>query len=550
MKQITPSLISEIFKGATNQRLKFEKRWYLVDSFFEGKHFVDFLSTTGSLVSKKFPTGINVSPIPRLKKQIETIINLVFSKDPRWMVYPTTIDNQKEIDKAQKISDVFKVLWNVLEAKEHFKEATSYALKHNVGYVEVGIDGEGKLFFDHYDTYNIYHDPTIETLEEATYLIKVVSKTIDELQNSSIYDKEEVAKLQPTNKYSEAQYENIRETEKFQNPATIKDTRIEKVLVKEFWIKSGNTWSLTTECQGHILRDTQTVPYSLPFVEIKLSEGQMYQTSIFEDLIPLNKKIDVFIAYIEKYIKGAPMGTLLVPESSKLKRIINKDGEMIQYEGVTPPQWLTQPPLNPVVISFIEILKQLMDERAVSVMAFGTLPPGVKAWRALESLKNIEFANLQTSIDNLNHSIQRITYKLLEIIENGVTDPMPIVYEKKGQLQQFNLVSQSAYDANASLQTDKRTIPMSSRYRIKVETEAGAAFTEQGRQETAIQLSQMGKIDDKTLLDMLHFSNVGDIIEKSQKQKEEDARNGMLNQEAQNQRSQAQAPNTNLNPQQ
>ena len=535
VKQITPQLINSIFSGASNQRLKFEKRWYLVDNFYEGRHFVNALSSTGGLVKKQFPKGINVSPIPRVKKQMETMLNLLFTNNPRWAVYPFEIDASKDEKYFESIAKAFQILWEVLQLKSHFRTAASYALKHSVGYLEVGMDDKGRLFVDHYDTYSIYHEPNIESLDETHYLIKVVPKTLDELEHSSIYDQKVVAQLNPDYKYSISEYKHMREQEKFSSQKEIKDKRLEKVLVKEFWLKDGDKWTITTECQGKLLRAPQVVDYSLPFVDVKLGEGEIYQTSIFEDLIPLNKKIDVVVAYLEKYVKTAPQGVLLTPEGSSVERVLNREGEMITYKGVTPPQWLSANPLNPAVMSYEELLRSFMDERAVSVMAFGKVPPGIRAWRALEALKNIEYANIQTAIENINKAIEKLGYKLLEIISAGAVEPIPLVYENKGKLRQIKVVNETAYNRNANYQQDDSIIPIASKYRLKVETEQGTAYTEEGRKETAMELAQAHLIDQKTLLDTLHFSNVGDIIEATQKEQEEQAKLGLLNQMAQQQ---------------
>jgi len=530
IQKISPQLVNEVFEEASNQRLKFEKRWYLVDNFYEGKHFVNSLSSTGELVKQRFPKGVDVAPIPRLKKQMETMLNLLFTNNPRWVVYPFELTEDKDKKYYEKVARAFQILWTVLQLKSHLRSAAFYALKHNVGYLEVGMDDKQRLFVDHYDTYNIYHEPNIESLDETHYLIKVVSKTINELENSEIYDQDVVKELSPEYKYSISEYKHIREQEKFGQEKGIGDKRLQKVLIKEFWLKDGDKWILTTECQGKLLREPQVIDYSLPFVDIKLGEGEIYQTSIFEDLIPLNKKIDVAVAYLEKYIKTSPQGVLLVPEGTSVERILNKSGEIITYKGVTPPQYLQPNPLNPAVMGYEELLRSFMDERAISVMAFGKLPPGVKAWRALEALKNIEFANLQTAIENLNKGIERLGYKLLEIISHGATEPIPLVYEEKGELKQMKLINEQAYQTNANYQKDEDIVPIVSKYRLKVEVEQGTAYTEEGKRETALELARLGKIDDKTLLEMLHFSNVGDIVEAAEKQKEREAQLGILNQ--------------------
>ena len=527
---ITAKLVSEIFNNASQSRLNFEKRWYLVDNFYENKHFLKSLRTTGQLVKQPTPKGIHLIPIPRAKKQMDTLINLMFTNDPRWQVYPIDypVKDEKAIMNLQK---ALRVFWEVTNAKQQFKQAAYYAGKHNVGYVEVGMDENNNLFIDSYDSYNIYHEPNISSLDETHYLIKIVTKTLDEVRHSKLYKPEEVAKLKADYKYSTAEYKHMREVEKFGNPKEATDPRLKKVLLKEVWLKSGGKWWITTECQGHLLRDPVPVDYDLPFVAISLNKGELYQTSIVEDLIPLNKQIDIFMAYLERFIKTTAVGRLLEPAGSKVERVLDRNGERIRYQGSKAPQWLQSPNLNPAVMEYLNMMSSFMDERAVSVMAFGKVPTGIRAWRALESLKNIEFANLQTAIENLELAISKTAIKLIGIIEAGAMTPIPLTYQKDNSFRTLSLVSERAYGLKSEYQKDGSIIPVASKYRVKVEIEEGQNYTEEGKRELLLSMFKVGLVDKKEVLNLMKFSNVGDIIARVEKeQNEEIARQAVLQQ--------------------
>lgn len=519
MEKIDAKLINDIFDKTSEQRTKFEYRWYLTDNFYENNHFLKALRTTGTLEKVKFPKGISVEPIPRAKKQIDTMLNLLFLNDPKWQVYPYELD-EKSADNAMRLQKFFEILWNALQIKEQFRKVAFNAMKHNVGYLEVGMDEAGRLFLDRYSAYQIYHEPNIEDLDETHFLIKVVPKTINELENSKIYDQDVVKDLTPDYKYSSSEYKHIRESEKFGSQSEIKDKRLQKVLLKEVWLKDGDQWYLTTECQGKILRQPTKIDYSLTFVAVTINEGQIYQTSLLEDLIPMNKKIDIIVAYLEQFFKVCTVGRLLEPAGAKVERILDQHGERIRYQGPQPPVWLESPQLSPVVINLLQLLINFMDEKGASVMSFGKVPTGVKAWRALESLKQIEVSNLQTAIDHLTGAMEKLGYKILEIIETGAVNPIPFVYQDKNEFKQISAVSQNAYEVNYEYQSQESILPVSSKYRIKVEIEQGIAYTEEGKRQTVIELAKSGLIDKQTALESLKFSNVGEIVERSKQEAE------------------------------
>jgi hypothetical protein len=216
--------VNQLFEVSSKKRQNFEFRWYLADKFYENEHFPKRLNyTTGVLERVQFPKGFQPRPIPRAKKIIDSLANLVLFEDPRWVIYPAhlTEEERQDPEKLKKIYEnvknierFFQDAWHYLRIKDIARQLVYLAAKYNVGYVEVGINEEGALFLDVYEPFDIYHAPDLKDLNEASYLIKVVRKTIKSLKDAKnfegepLYDQEVLKEIKPEYKYSASEYKH------------------------------------------------------------------------------------------------------------------------------------------------------------------------------------------------------------------------------------------------------------------------------------------------------------------------------------------------------
>jgi hypothetical protein len=516
--------VNQLFEISAKKRTNYEFRWYLADKFYENEHFPKRLNyTTGVLERVQFPKGFQPRPIPRAKKIIDSLANLVLFEDPRWVIYPAHLTEEERNDpqKLQKIYEnvksierFFQDAWHYLRIKDVARQLVYMAAKYNVGYVEVGISEEGALFLDVYEPFDIYHAPDLKDLSEASYLIKVVRKTIKSLKDATdydgnpLYDPESLTAIKPDYKYSASEYKHLRFVEKFSQFPELKDEDVAQVLIKECWLKETDGWRIITECQGKILRDV-TVDYKkLPFVAYKFNEGPIYQTSVFEDLMPLNKALDILVALGEAYTRTMTIGKYLKYKGDKVERMLDEHGEFIEYEGPRPPEPLPIQGLPASYFNLVGLVMSLMEERGAAIISFGKVPKGVKAWRAIESLKSSEITNLNTPIKLFEKTLEEIAERILDIGYRSFLEPYTIWKVEQGQPKPYEVVSEQVAGKYP------KAVPISTNYRVKVEIESGVAFTEEGKRQTLIQLAQLGVIPPETLLEGFQFGNVQDIVDK------------------------------------
>lgn len=542
-------LLDDIFQSLNQSRRQYEMRWYLIDNFWENNHFVKSLNQLGQLEPLKFPKGIQIRPIPRAKKQIKAAVNILLANDPKWVIYPDIDPDelasqandpqlaQKYTDHVKRISQWLDDLWHFLYLKDAIAEGVQNAEKHNVCYWEIGADAEGNVFIDTYEAYDIWHDAGLKNVKEADVLIKAVNRTLDYVRkvkggefeerttlagektfervpgstSGFLYDPSKTKELKPEQRQALSDWKDVKLREKSRGMSkAIEDPKIAKVFLKEVWMRnSEGTFDLITECQGKKLRFVQTDLTEVPFVSYSPNRGTLLQSSEMEDLIPMNKAIDILTAMVEGYTRTMTIGRYLIPKGAKVTRMLNEHGEMVEYEGQVAPQAMNPAPLPGTVFSTIQLYTGFMDEVGASFTAFGKAPKGVKAYKAIESMRSQEFSNRKDSIDMLSTAIEQIAEKILDLGDRYFMNPVTIKHLTDGQPDYFKLVSANSTWA---MNPDNHVIPVSAKMMVKCEIEQGMSYTEEGKRDTYMQLAEGGFLPREEVLKAFKFSNVKDIV--------------------------------------
>lgn len=539
-KSLTGGDVESLFSSLNQARRKYEMRWYLIDNFWENNHFVKSLNQLGQLEPLKFPKGIQIRPVPRAKKQLKAMVNNILKNDPKWVVYPRVERGElpeQYKDHVKRVGQWFEDLWSFLYVKDQVREMVTNALKFNVGYIEIGGDGQGNIFIDSYEPYDIWHDAGLKSLKEADVLIKGVTRSLAyvksalDFSGNKLYDETKTKELKGEARMALSDWKDVKLREQSKGIVkNIDDDRVAKVFLREMWIRNEDRdgkFDLITECQGKKLRLTETDFTEVPFVGYSPNAGMLYSTSMFEDLIPLNKGIDILTALVEGYTRTTAIGRYLKQKLSKVSRILNEHGEIIEYEGQTPPSQMQISPLPNSVFNVINLLIQFMNETGASITAFGSAPKGVKAYKAIESMKQAEFSNMQDSVDLLTKSLEEMAEKIIDLGSKYFDKPVPIYHLRDGEPDYFNLVSNQAESYAANTQ-DKNLVPLSDKYMVKCQIESGLSYTEEGKRDTYIQLADKGYLPKEEVLKVFGFSNVAEIMDRLDKEAQQKAQLGAM----------------------
>jgi hypothetical protein len=246
------------------------------------------------------------------------------------------------------------------------------------------------------------------------------------------------------------------------------------------------------------------------------------QTSFFEDIMPINKAYDIIISKLEQKAKKLDTGRIIMQKGEDAKVLTTNDGEIIRWKKFRP-EVMQEASVPNAFMEYVARLENDLKEQGVSVAAMTNLPAGVKAWRAIETLKESDYASIGTQMDNLNECMVDITEKLIEMeaADKTVAERVQIPMEK-GEADSFQVIGQAGADIYSEL-TNNQPIPedtvvISDDMILKVEIETDLAYTEQAKKDNIMEMVGAGIVPIEVAIDLLNVGNTKEIMDKLKEQ--------------------------------
>ena len=559
--------VDVMLKMAEAERRRFSRKWYDNNFFDDGFHFRYISPTTGRIVDQTDRASLN-SPkraIPKASRQIRGIANLVMSQDYVPLIKPERVykhnflDTQLYLqaqkrakDRAKKIGGWLEQEWESQELRQKLIQSCVLTLKHGISYLQVWPDAvEEKIRTNVYDAFDIYLESNHDEIYDSSFIGKAIPKSIRELKANENFDREELEKISPDNKYASDEIKEAYLSSRFGKSNQPSDA-MATLILKEWFIKEtlckenaamirkqengsdilgkkgeGDTVIRQVFTAGGVcLKDSYVDLPDYPFVDLRWEPGPIYQTAPMERFISANKSLDTVMARLETFIHTMNVGVWLKRKGEDFK-ISNVGGGLVAEYSQTPPQQmpLSSPP--PAMFSFIELLNSFIEEQGVTTSALGKLPTGVKAWHAIEALKQSEFANLFIPLEQIKWTIRGISEKMLDIASNFVSPQS--VYDSQGE-DYFDIVGQRGVETKKRKlkeQFDDEIVPIKSDYEVSIDIQSGLGFTDEGKKgrmmeimDYMIQASQAGLIDPmvlregmKKMLEVYQFGPTEEMME-------------------------------------
>jgi len=527
----TAHLIDQTAQMISSQRKAFERRWYDNNFFDDGFHYRYVSRTTGRIIdlSQSGDTFIPHRAIPKASRQIRGIANLLVANDLKPVIYPdkispTTYQDPAQYEQAmQNATNTAKQVgywvedeWKILHMKEKLIQMIIGAAKHSISFMEIWPDSvSGKIKSGVYDAFDIMLRGDFKSLEELPIIIKSVPQLVSEIKANKDFDPEQVAKLNPDNKYASSEIKDAYMMARF--GMTRPSDRSATIILKEGFIKefiNGNNAQKVKadigpeafskkkkgdkiirqmfEAAGVWVRDKYINLPDYPFVDFRFEPGSLYQVPLIERFMPANKSLDSVMSRLERHI-----GTMVVGAWSRRKgetfKINNISGGLELEWEVAPP---TQIPIMPIpnhVFNYIQLLENFIEEQGASASSLAQLPSGVKSGVAIENLKASEYANLKIATDQLKDTVRRTAEKMMDIAAENYITPVPVYYTEEGIPKYFDVIGQKGYDkykeiADKTQGSMPNAVLIKDDYRVNVEVESGLGYTEEGKRATMLQI--------------------------------------------------------------
>ena len=383
-------------------------------------------------------------------------------------------------------------------------------------------------------------------------VIKGIPKLISEIKANELFDETQRMQITADNKLASSEIKEAYLRSRFGSERATEATQT--ILLKEAFIKEylnkNNSGRIKNQEKASetLLRKKEGDPVirhafvagnfwlfdeyldidKYPFVDFRMEPGPIYQVPLIERFIPLNKSLDMLVSRIERYTHTMVVGSWSIKAGEPDKPNNSAGGQIFKY-NTTPPVQNPIASIPPFVFNFINILNSFVEEQGVSTSALNRIPAGVKAARAIESLKESEYANLSIAQRRFKNAVKRIAERFLDIADNYFTQPQETMFMEKGEPTYFDIIGKRAYDERQKLgiPAQEDIIPISKEYHVEIDVEQGMGYTRQGRQETAMELAnffgplvQAGVVPPEAfqkfiekLLETFEFGGASEMIE-------------------------------------
>lgn len=538
--------VTELFEATSRVRLKHELEWYANQLFVDGDHWVRFDKQAGKVTSDASDT--------KDRKKIRRSINLIRSQLRGLKNMVQKIPLTVEVVPQPKSGDPDEKKRAVEEAKQ--KNAAWRAIEYDLklrhiipgmvedgfikygGYIAILPTADGYICAEHYDSFDVYVDPTAPSFQTARFLFLTPRQPLSDVKANKAYDN--TGELKGEAKLAASQFKASYEQSKLGGTRAVMEGDLATTIPHQLFIKlpltiaddgqGGQTlqatpdgahriWILTV-CEGQLLKveETNFKRFTIaPYYPEKIG-NRVYNRAWIHHLKDLNKSVDTMYSSAEEYfIKNR--SKILVPTDSKLKEVTNVQAEVLEYEARNADGIKEYSPagLPPSLFSLMDVGKAFIGQiGGLNEASVGLVPTGVKSGKGIEALKASDAeTNVAEPIANLGLTYEEIAEIAFEVIAEYTTTPKTITFpDEDGGVERVTFVGEVGLQ-----QKDGTTTPPTpgtvviTPSRVKVATVPAISYTEEGKKETLKELYELKAIPTRTLLEGYRFQGIDDILD-------------------------------------
>jgi hypothetical protein len=414
-----------------------------------------------------------------------------------------------------------------------------YALKFPVAFWEFYPADDGySIGCNTYDAFDILFKPDVESIYDSPVLFKDFEKTPEEIKANPDYEITEELFISPETYASELK--SLRYSEKFgyksgsgkKSTVTLKEAWIQE-WYKEVTVKDVDTGMVDPMSgqpvmeqvkEEHRKKRIRVVTYvagmkdplrnvvtpfdNFPFVQYSPKSGPLYQPSLLEKVISANKSLDLIVSGIEQFMHTMNKGRWLKHRNAYMSKVYNETGQVIEWD-VEKPELVPQQSIPSFFFTHLANLEKWIEEQTVNSATLGRNPKGVRAYKAIESLKSSDMSNQAVAITRLETALERSAEIILEIADKYFDKPQTVHRMNKEVPDYFQVMGERYMDENT-----QGVVPLSSKTKVNVSVESGLSYTEEGKRQTLLELFYAGLLNKETVLEGFKFGNVGEILKK------------------------------------
>ncbi len=224
-------------------------------------------------------------------------------------------------------------------------------------------------------------------------------------------------------------------------------------------------------------------PWPYPFKQLPLVKfpglripGQLWDTSVVEQAIPLQKELNRTLSQMIEYKNLTLKPQMLAPVGSLRQRITDEPGAIFEYNPVAGkvPESIPIPSLPPYVFEHLQDLgNRIKDVFGLNEIVEGSVPPNVEAGVAIDLLQEAATDRLAPQIMLMEKALERCGNLMLQLAQEYYQEPRTMIIMGSGSKPKVEKFEDADMIAGVS---------------VKVEAGSGLPRTRAGRQARVMQL--------------------------------------------------------------
>lgn len=518
----TASKLSAKFDQIKAGRSKLDQQWRLNLAFYGGKQY-SFIDRLGRVQTLSTNDGDKPRHLVRLvSNQIMTGSQSLLSKytktKPVISATPGSASDH-DLKAAQMAEDLMEYWWHDLHLEDALEEAILWGIIAGQGYWKItwdehagkamrfllGPDGKpivddamatsfrsqletmgiepqeqvvylGDIKVEVLSPFNVYLDPSAKTFKDAKYAICVHFLDPDEIR--ARWNKDLTPDAVALDSDAALPFNDV--------GSTLNKTV--KAIYTGYFLPSAampnGRYVVWTTSPNEILQDERW-PYpsnELPLIKFPgvRVPGRIYDSSVVEHAIPLQKELNKTISQIVEYKNLTIKPRVWAPTGSLRQRITNEAGAVYEFTPIAglKPEIERLPTMPPYVFEHLKSIGEgLKDMFNLTAVTEGQVPPNVEAGVAIDLLQEMSTDRLAPTIKMIESALQRGGQQMLVLAQKYYIEPRLLKIRGSGGSVQVRRFTQADIQGGVS---------------VHVEAGSGLPRTRAGRQARIQSYVEMG----------------------------------------------------------
>lgn len=502
------------FHRCQNERTRQERQWYLNLAFFYGQQHVQFRQAEHGgpfdLYTPKAPYYRVRITVNQVRRIIRKEISRLTAQKPNAFVIPASTEDQ-DVFAAQAGEQIWNSLWRRLRFNKTLREAVFWQTVCGNGFIKSYWDPTkkdkdsnlpGDVEIVNVSPLHLFvPDLMVTDIEDQPYIIHAQVRNNTWVRNNF--------GIEPNNRRLDEVDSGLLSVMGLSGM----DTKKDKITVLEIWVKPNYLPELPnggmfTIAADQLVQGVDGWPYEhdqFPISKLdSIPTGKFYNTSIIEDLIPLQKELNRSRAQLIE-AKNKMSKPQLVAEKGAVdaRRITSEPGQLIEYQiGMQPPQPLPLQNLPSYVTEEINRLyTDMSDISGQHEVSNGSTPPGVTAATAISFLQEQDETLISTHYTSIEEAIEKVAGQTLAYVK--------MYWDEARTVKIVGL--EGTFDVQTFKGTDLR-----GNSDIRVEAGSALPTSRAAKQAFIMDLMKMGFIQPDEGLEILEVGGLNRIYERIQ----------------------------------